>query len=111
MKLKNLIKWFKKEKKQTLKKNGVPESWKNRKPEKTMKVMLPLEASQKRKFRVPGLKLFNQILAGILIVLNFFISQAALTSASPEVSLMFFANTWICIWGLWKSRGEKKRLE
>ncbi len=75
------------------------------------KDMVSLEVVTRKKWRVPGLRRFNQLLAFLLIVANFFISQAALMSMTPEIALLFLGNCYICAWGLWKSRGERKKLE
>lgn len=73
--------------------------------------MVSLELVKRRKVRVPGLRRFNQVLAGAFIIVNFLISQAALTSATPEVGFLFLVNSYLLIWGLWKSRKEKEKIE
>lgn len=78
---------------------------------KTGKDMVALEVIRKHKYRVPGLRRFNQLLAVFLIVTNFFISQAALMSMTPEIGVLFLGNAYVCLWGLWKSRQERVKLE
>lgn len=73
--------------------------------------MVTLEMVSRKKYRVPGLRRFNQVLAGAFIIVNFLISQAALTSATPEVGFLFLVNSYLLIWGLWKSRKEKQKIE
>jgi len=70
-----------------------------------------LEAVRRGKRRIPGLRIFNQVLAVLLLIANFFISQAALMSMTPEIALLFLGNSYIALWGLWKSRKERQQLE
>lgn len=80
-------------------------------PQVKGKDMVSLEVVRHRKHRVPGLRRLNQLVAVVLLVANFFISQAALMSMTPAVGLMFLGNAYVILWGLWKSRQEPKKLE
>ena len=95
---------------------NVPEQWVKNKTKKiivpkTGKDMITLEAVRHKKFHVPGLRLANQLLAVFCIAANFFISQAALMSMTPEIAALFLINSYIALWGLWKSRREREKLE
>lgn len=59
-----------------------------------------------RKIRVPGLRTFKRVLAAILLIINFFISQATLMSATATqpLFLLFGLNCLFLLDYLWKTR-------
>lgn len=58
------------------------------------------------KFRVPGLRTGKRIIAGILLVFNFAISQITLTGApaSQPLALFFLLNAFLLADYIWKTR-------
>jgi len=92
----------------------VPKEWIKNKPNvsKNQKSGLVTIKFQKgRKLRMPGLRIGKRLLAVFLLGFNFFVAQAALTSApaSQAFSILFYANCFIALDYLWKTR--KKRVE
>lgn len=111
------IRFWKREKKKVGK---TPEAWvtlpKATETVKTQKTTFPSmpHISFPRKIHVPHLLMVKRILAFFLLVANFFIAQAALTSApaSQPLYLLFFLNALIFLDYLWKTRRitiEKER--
>ena len=77
------------------------------------KAMVEFEIRKKRKFRIHGLRTAKRVLATVLLVINFFISQATLLSAATSQPLfwLFFLNSFILLDYLWKTRKTPKLSE
>ena len=58
------------------------------------------------KIHIPGLRTAKRVIAAILLIVNFFIAQTALTSATQTQPLywIFFLNALILLDYLWKTR-------
>jgi len=98
----------KKPKKATKSKKEIPASWRKGKednPTKSPRFRVP----QTRKIRVPGLRMAWRILIGLLLIANFFISQATLMSAPATQPMfwLFFLNSVCLLWALWKTRRKE----
>jgi len=86
----------------------IPASWRMGKkdnPTRSPRFKVP----QTRKIRVPGLRIAWRILIGLLLIANFFISQATLMSAPATQPMfwLFFLNTVCLLWALWKTRRKE----
>lgn len=113
-KIKNLL--FKKKKKpETIK---APEKWFQQ--TKKGQIIIPktegvieLEVKKHKKFHVPGLRTAKRVLAGFLLIINFFISQATLMSAATSQPLfwLFFLNSFIILDYIWKTRNKPQVIE
>ena len=77
------------------------------------KGLIKLEIKKPRKFHIHGLRTAKRVLASILLVINFFISQATLLSAATSQPLfwLFFLNSFILLDYLWKTRKTPKLSE
>lgn len=65
----------------------------------------------KHKKRIPGLLMFKRILAGVLFLINFVLSQFLLASAGEQgfgTFIIFLGNSFILADYLWKTRGKEK---
>ena len=97
-------------------KNSLPQEWgKNPSPKTSEKVDVfsRLKYGKSNKIRIPGLKLVNQAILAVMLVINFFISQAALTGGrqSQAMFFIFIFNSYGLLYGLWKSRKEPLKIE
>lgn len=102
--------WSKKKKKDA----EVPKSWLDKTTSKTPvtevveETMPTVSVKPKRSFKihVPYLLTVKRIIAAFLLIVNFFIAQAALTSAqtTQPLYLLFFLNALILLDYLWKTR-------
>ena len=84
----------------------VPRSWKKKTERKPKKATIII----KYKRKIPGLRQFNRILAGFLLIINFVFSQFLLGSvgvAAQPVFLIFLGNCYIIIKYLWLSRKKE----
>lgn len=70
--------------------------------------MTQLELKKKRKIRIPMLRTIKRLIAAFLLIVNFFISQASLMSASQSQPLfvLFILNSFILVDYLWKTRDK-----
>jgi hypothetical protein len=87
----------------------VPKEWLT--PENIPKIQEKytiIDKANYRKFRIPGLRTSKRIIAGILLLLNFFISQATLTGpvATQGFAVFFLLNSFILVDYLWKTRAK-----
>lgn len=102
-----------KKKKQKSKKNEkekeeeIPASWRKNNPGSNpgaphFKIPKPTVG----KIHVPGLRTAWRLLIALLLVINFFISQATLLSAQATQPMfwLFFLNSAALLWSLWKTR-------
>jgi len=73
---------------------------------KTTRTTKPKTSWKTHKIHIPGLRTAKRIIALILLAINFFIAQTALTSATPTQPLywLFFLNALILLDYLWKTR-------
>jgi len=93
----------------------VPKEWVEKKPNlkhnnKTGTVTIQFERKGSHKIHVPGLRQVKRLLAAVLLVFNFFIAQASLTSASASqpLALFFYLNFFVLLDYLWKTRRKSK---
>lgn len=92
----------------------IPPSWPGGKPGEdlpTRPKLVHLGRPKKPfKIRVPGLRHGKRILAGILLAVNFLLSQATLLgpTVTLPIALFFFANAFICLDYIWKTRRKTK---
>lgn len=92
----------------------VPSSWlKNGPATKSPtppKGYIKLEKPKLRKFHIPGLRTAKRVLATIMLIINFVISQAALTSAenTQPMFILFLLNSFFLLDYIWKTRKKKK---
>jgi len=87
-------------------KTEVPKAW----LKDTAKPHISREVRFKRsKIHVPMLKPFKRVIAGILLVMNFLISQLTLMSnpSTQWMAVLFFLNAFIIFDYLWKTRGGR----
>jgi len=100
----------KKPKKRSKSEKEIPASWRKSNegnPRKTTRLNVP--RIERRKIRVPGLRMAWRILIGLLLIANFFISQATLMSAPATQPMfwLFFLNSVCLLWALWKTRRKE----
>lgn len=96
---------FKREKKKE-KTIEVPSEWVTAPQSTTKQKLVSVEVKKRRKIRVPGLRTAKRVLAGLLLIVNFLISQATLMSAPATQPLffLFFLNALMYLDYLWKTR-------
>jgi len=85
----------------------IPEAWRKDNPDNPRKpVLFAFHQPTIGKIHVPGLRTAKRVIAGILLVINFFIAQATLMSApaSQPLYLLFILNAFILLDYLWKTR-------
>ena len=73
---------------------------------KTLQTTRPKTSWKTHKIHIPGLRTAKRVIAAILLAINFFIAQTALTSATQTQPLywIFFLNALILLDYLWKTR-------
>lgn len=91
----------------------VPEAWLKSEATKTATIpkgFIQLEKPKTRKLHIPGLRTGKRVLATFLLIVNFIISQVALTSAQPTqpMFILFILNSFFLLDYLWKTRSKKK---
>jgi len=93
----------------------IPEAWLENNPNVTKNLRTGIttvrfEGKGKYKLRVPGLRAIKRFLAAILLIFNFFVAQASLTSASASqpLALFFYLNFFVLLDYLWKTRRKSK---
>jgi len=108
-KVKRIFKRNKTEELHTVPKEWVKTKAKVSKNQKTEVVTIKFQKGHK--IRMPGLRTGKRLLAAFLLGFNFFVAQATLTSApaSQSLSILFYANCFIALDYLWKTR--RKRVE
>ena len=79
---------------------------KTRKSTKTLETSRPKTSWKTHKIHIPGLRTAKRVIAAILLAINFFIAQTALTSATQSQPLywIFFLNALILLDYVWKTR-------
>lgn len=88
----------------------IPKEWQTNKPNvKSNPSPSLFEKSSSHKIRVPGLLTMKRVIAGVLLIFNFFIAQATLTSApaTQPLYILFILNAFILIDYLWKTRRKE----
>ena len=91
----------------------IPEKWLENKPNVTKNLksgVVTVKFQKGRKIHVPGLRGLKRLLAAILLIFNFFVAQASLTSASASqpLALFFYLNFFVLLDYVWKTRRKSK---
>ena len=89
----------------------VPQQWWNNKKTvhtKVGKQLVTLEVKQPGKYRIRGLRTAKRVIAAVMLIFNFAISQACLLGAVATQPLFWFfiLNTFIFLDYLWKTRSK-----